>query len=722
MRLRSSLLWLVVVAVVPVTAIAFIVVAVLIDREQGNFIRAVKDRNRAFMSAVDEKLMGHVRTLDAISSIESLRNDELRAFHAAAVAALATQREWENLILNATDGRQLVNAAIQFGEPLPTQTDRDSVRQVVETRKPLIVSLRIRPITNTLAIPVRVPVVRDGRVTYVLTAVVRPESFEGLMRQQELPTGWVSGLVDDENRFIARVPPRPVGSRSSPDFAAALASSREGWYRGRTAEGFDTYTAFLKSDLSNWAIGVAIPTELVAAAQRATWLLALAIGALFIVSLAVAAAIARRIATPIGSLAASVAKMEENPSIEIHSGIDEVRRLAVAFRGASQAVAERQALAERERRLLEESDRAKDEFLAMLSHELRNPLAGIATASQLLKALPAGGDLAVSALAIIERQTRHMTRLVEELLDVSRITVGKAALDLRPIDLADVVNNTVDTWRQSGRLDAHRIVVDAQGSVWVMGDRSRIDQIFANLLDNAMKFSPPGSEILIAVKSEERSGTLVVRDSGSGIPDDQLVRIFDLFVQGPQNASRSLGGLGIGLAVAKRLVQLHGGTITAQSDGVGKGSTFTVSLPLAQRPPAEPAQDEEEHRSGDTAPAKVLLIEDNDDVRTAMADLLRTLGHDVQTASTGVAGVSQAMQWLPELVLIDIGLPDIDGYEVARRIRAGGLGALLVAVSGYGQQADKMNAMAAGFSRHVTKPLSLYDLEELLAQTRPVSE
>jgi CheY-like chemotaxis protein len=354
----------------------------------------------------------------------------------------------------------------------------------------------------------------------------------------------------------------------------------------------------------------------------------------------------------------------------------------------------------------------KNEFLAMLSHELRNPLAAMSSAANLLTVTDPQGAQAGRARDVIERQTKHMRRLIEDLLDVSRITMGKASLTRIPLDLAETVRRVVESWRTGGRLGTRRLDLSAS-PVWVDGDAERLEQIVSNLLDNAIKFSPPGAKVTVTVKQEGDAAVLVVSDDGEGIAPDLIGRVFDLFVQGERGIDRGKGGMGIGLALVKMLAGMHGGTAAAASAGPGQGATFTVRLPAVEavrtRTPAEISRPPPRLR-------RILIIEDNDDAREMLREWLVMNGHDVQDARDGASGLALAERLSPEVALIDIGLPDMDGYEVARRLRSARDGTIsLIALTGYGQPDDRRRALEAGFDVHLTKPVETERLEEIIA-------
>ena len=354
----------------------------------------------------------------------------------------------------------------------------------------------------------------------------------------------------------------------------------------------------------------------------------------------------------------------------------------------------------------EAANRGKDEFLAMLGHELRNPLGAISSAAHVLTLAEARGADTTRAREIIARQVQHLARLVDDLLDVSRVVAGKVVLRLQPLEVAE-------TARRVAALHGGRHVITVQATpVWVSADPTRLEQVVTNLLANAVKYAPAGSEIVVSVGPEDRQAVLRVRDSGVGIRPELLPRVFDLFVQADRSLERTGGGLGIGLTLVRHLVQLHGGTVEAASPGPGRGSTFTVRLPALTTSP-EPTETASAPVAG---PARrILVVEDNDDAREMLRNLLRLLGHEVYEARDGAIGVEEARRLRPDFALIDIGLPGIDGYEVARRIRADVPGARLVAVTGYGQPDDLERARAAGFDVHLVKPVDPLQLQKVLS-------
>jgi CheY-like chemotaxis protein len=306
-----------------------------------------------------------------------------------------------------------------------------------------------------------------------------------------------------------------------------------------------------------------------------------------------------------------------------------------------------------------------------------------------------------------------MARLVGDLLDISRVSMGKVALERERFDLAEAVRNLVNVWRASGRLERHNVMLEVR-PVWVDADRARIEQILSNLLDNAVKFTPAGRGIGVSVRPEDEMALLRVADEGEGLAPGSAERMFDLFVQGERGLDRSAGGLGVGLALVKRLTELHGGTVSAASPGAGLGTSFTIRLPSVLAPAGQATAPETPVR---VAPRRVLIVEDNDDMRQMLHETLVFSGHDVREAPDGASGLALAAEALPDVALIDIGLPDVDGYEVARRLRAapGGRRMGLIAITGYGQAEDQRRAYEAGFDAHLTKPVAPERLKQVMA-------
>jgi signal transduction histidine kinase len=369
---------------------------------------------------------------------------------------------------------------------------------------------------------------------------------------------------------------------------------------------------------------------------------------------------------------------------------------------------------------LRENDRRKSEFIAMLSHELRNPLAPIRSALYVLDHAQHDGEQAERAREVIARQTEHLAHLVDDLLDMTRISSGKIQLRRERVELGDLVRRAAEDHR--GTLAGARVgleVVVEDGPLHVDADPTRVSQIVGNLLANAEKFTEAGGHVRVEARRRGEEAVVTVRDDGAGIPPEILRRLFQPFVQADEGLDRTRGGLGLGLYLVRSLAELHGGRVAARSGGAGRGAEVEVALPLATSP--EDAPRARAAGIGEAARRRVLVIEDNPDAAEMLRDVLELADHDVEVACDGRAGLARARALRPDLVLCDIGLPEMDGYAVAREIRRDpGLAAtLLVAVSGYALPDDVQRAAEAGFDRHLAKPVSMDDLGEVLAAARP---
>jgi len=378
-------------------------------------------------------------------------------------------------------------------------------------------------------------------------------------------------------------------------------------------------------------------------------------------------------------------------------------------------------VAERARaeRALQEADSSKDEFLAMLAHELRNPLAPIRNALQLMRMDPSEPRLQW-AQEVIHRQLVSLTRLVDDLLDVSRITRGKITLSRQPLDIATLINQAIETIEPLVLEREHQLALRVPPEpMRVDGDPTRLTQALANVLGNAAKYTERGGRIDLICTRRGADVEIRVRDNGIGIPAELLPRIFDLFTQLDRRSDQAHSGLGIGLALVRRLLEMHGGTISALSEGAGTGSEFVICLPLlAETAVRTEAENDAQHTDVPAIPRRILVADDNADALESLATVLRLRGHEVFSASNGAIALEAAGRHVPEVALLDIGMPLLDGYEVARRIRAQewGKAMTLVAVTGWGQDADRRRSREAGFDTHLVKPLDLDQLSNLLAQ------
>jgi signal transduction histidine kinase len=725
--LRRRLLALAAAGIVPIAVTAGIGLYALIDEDREQAARTGLELTRALASAADAELSRSIAVLEGVSTSPALDSGDLERYRNTMLRTLETRPDWVTITLADPSGQQLANPRRPQGEKLPVVVDLPSLQAAVRSRAPVIGALSAGP-RGDYAIPVRVPVIRNGEVRYVLTAAMKPDAFVAVLERQRLPEGWVVSVFDSSNMRVARSRKHAeyFNTPPSPTLIELIGGSRghEGAGVTRALEGDEIYTAFTRSSLSGWTTAIGLPAS---AVEAAAWRSLAAYGGGLLLSLVIAALsalfVARRIAQPIGELSDAAAALGRRAPVRTpDSEIREIREVGAALESAAVERAryetERESLLMREqeaRAAAERASRAKDEFLAMLGHELRNPLGALSNASWLLREPNADAQTRQRASEVIARQTEHLKRLTDDLLDAARAMLGKIVLHRRPFNLAAAVAGVLGTLQSAGRLSAHHVQRDLQ-PVWVDGDYTRVEQIVTNLVGNAIKYTPARGTITVRVRKHGDEALLTVADNGAGMPADLLSRVFDPFVQGERELDRAHGGLGIGLTLVRRLAELHGGAASAASAGPGLGSEFQVRFPAVE-PPSSVAEKQAPNEAGMSR--DVLIVEDNADAAATLRSLLELSGHRVRVARDGQEGLDALQERMPDLALIDLGLPRLDGYEVARRARAmlnGRRSTLLVAVTGYGLPEDRRRSAAAGFDEHLVKPVDLAALRTLLAR------
>jgi signal transduction histidine kinase len=730
--LREHLLVMVLVAMLPLGLFSILLLVQSWRLQQDDVRETVLDAAQSLATTVRSELDGSVRKLELVALSEALDRNAIAEFRAFAGEVLAASPEWSNLVLVSLSGEQLVNMRQPPGIPLPTSGDRDFQRRAVDTRRPAVSDLFQARSLGEQVIAVAVPVIRDGRVLYTLSASLSFGRFQTLLGTAADTTG-IAAVMDGGNRFVWRSRD-PVEYRGKPPVAAvsaAMQRANSGTAQITTYEGEVMNGAWAPVPGTSWRTfyGVAAaPMESLLRRQLALMTIGWAMCALL--GMALAAALGRRL----GGLMDRASQAAERASVgkpvaPLESTVREMEALGAALREASMHVqheaAARAAAAAAHAQLLaveqaarsraEADNRAKDEFLAMLGHELRNPLAAIMNAAQVVKRLPGDAPEAQAANAVIARQADHLRRIIDDLLDLTRVVTGKITLERAPLDLAAHVRHVVATLDTAGRTQRHVVAVEA-ASVWIGGDATRVEQIVTNLVGNALTYTPAGGHVTVRVGREGDTAVLAVTDDGEGIDAAALPHLFDLFFQADQTLGRARGGLGIGLTLVRRLTELHGGTVEAQSAGRGCGSTFIARFPACEAPAATSAR-------ASAAPVlsrRVLIIEDNDDARRTLRALLELKGHVVADAPDGPSGLLAARSFRPEIALVDIGMPGMNGYEVAAALRAEhGDAVRLTALSGYGLPDHRRRAFEAGFEQHLVKPVEADALDRVL--TTPVS-
>ena len=716
MSLRHLLIILTAIGLLPMALLGVWSIHAATQYQEREQERSMLDLARALSSAADAELDASVAMLTGAAHSPALLAGEIDRFYDVASGLVQSQQEWLGMLLTDDDGNVLFSTLAGRGAPAPKVVDPGSLQRVLATRQPVIGQIS-RGARGRAAFPVRIPVIDDAGHLYTLTAVIRPDRIVQMVQRQRVPEGSVISVLDADGRFVARTRNHDstVGGFPSASLRQLIAGAgAENVGNAVTLEGESVVTAYTTLSHYGWTVVVGQPAaQLRAAAYQRMAVYAVGIVASLGLCVVAASLLSTRIVTTIKGLQTGAAALGDGAPVKIvPSRIAEFQLIGAAL---EQADRQRHAQ-ERERELLlaslkqaldnqedaltraREAGRAKDEFLAVLGHELRNPLSPIVTSLDLLDMRDeAGGQ---RERAVMRRQTNHLRRLVDDLLDVSRIVSGKLRIDAKQVNFADVVRHAVAAFPE-------QVALAAPEALWVRGDDSRLTQVLNNLLSNAARFGSDDTRVTLTAWDGE--ARLVVTDTGIGMTAPLLARVFEPFMQAPQTLERRTGGLGLGLAIVRKIVELHGGTVSAHSDGLGEGSRFDVVLPLSE------AAEGEAPALAHAAPARlrVLLVDDNVDAALSGAALLEQLGHEVHVAHSASAALAQHARHAPQVAILDIGLPDMDGYALAAALRRqqGAAPLRLVALTGYGQREDVDRAAQAGFDLHLTKPASVRELE-----------
>ena len=746
MKLRSHLLILVLGTVLPVLAFSAAMVVMSGRQQREAFEKRFLERVRAMSIALDRELGAHIRMLEVLDESRYLTGNDLGAFYEQTRRVRAEHKDWETVALMDPSGDQLFDLRRPFGSTLPKSALEPALlARVATSGRPAVSSLFMSAVDGTYTTAVIVPIkATDGAVRLLVVFIDSPTWLRFLSSIPVIP-GATMTLLDEDGIVIARTlnPDRWVGKRVSPVLYAKAREAPEGSYRNTGLEGQWFYTAHSRSMVSGWTVATGVPAADVERELRGSTI-ALTTGAVLMALLAIALAIVfgRRIARPVSALAGAAAALErgeEPPLTATTTSIAEVAHVTHAFDEAARRLRAREAalrasevesarLATERARLLaneraaredaEMANRLKDEFLATLSHELRTPLTAVLGWARMLRSGQVDEAALERGLASIERNAAAQAHLVEDLLDVSRIVTGKMRLDVRPVDLPAVVESAVEAVRPAATAKQIRLGMTVDpGTGHVIGDPDRLQQIVWNLVSNSVKFTSREGHVDIAVAPRDSHVEIVVTDTGQGIAPDVVPHVFERFRQADSSTTRAHGGLGLGLALVKHLVELHGGSVVAQSAGPGQGATFTVRLPIngdaTTTRLASKAMAAAE-ASGSLEAVRVLLVDDDVDTLELFSQILGNAGAEILVATSAADAMVQFEQGRPDVLVCDIEMPGEDGYSLVRRVRGltaeDGGAVAAVAVTAYGRAEDRMRLLAAGYDRHIAKPVEPADL------------
>ena len=712
------------------TALGLLLVAALLmisavwifSRAQATVVqRGVVNTGRAVAAAVDKEIERSLTALRVLGNASSLERGDLPTFYQRMQAIHREFPEWAAVILADPTGQELVNDQLPLGASLPGLPDRALPQELQERYQPLVSNLPTDRTTSVADVILLVPVVQDGRVRYTLGAAYRPAGLGRILRTLDLPATW-SIAVYDRNRavlaFREEAPRFPEeAARAALQFAAA-----EGFFPWLSwRDGRPGYVGYARGPVSRWIVALWLPAAELDAPFRRAWRITLTAGlALGALSLGGAWALSRRFRQPLSQLARAAGPLSRGESVAVTpSTIREVRELELALRAAGtgrrEAEHETASLFDRALKARQEAEaasRAKDDFLAMLGHELRTPLNAMLGWVSLLQAGNLTAETSEKALGAIQRSIQAQAQLINDMLDISRIATGQMRLSVKPVDLGTLLQAAVETIRPTAEAKQVRLqaILDS-GALLVAGDPDRLQQVVWNLLSNAVKFTPKGGRVQVELQRSNAQATIVVTDNGQGIRPDLLPHIFDWFRQGESGSTRAHSGLGLGLALVRHLVELHGGSVVAESAGEGRGATFTVTLPLAL---ARTTRDDGRAESAPVTPVtlpglRVLVVDDDRDTLELLDAVLGQAGAAVRLCTSSAEALQAYAAERPDLVISDLEMPGEDGLTFMQKLRAreagGGRQLPSIALTGYGRTEDRMRALGAGYNLHMPKPV-----------------
>jgi signal transduction histidine kinase len=666
--------------------------------------------------------------LTDLSGVPDLLEDTDRC-SALLRSVLAKNPDYANFGLIALNGDVTCSAV-----PSPTPVnlgDRDHFKMAIAERRFIAGDYVFGRVIRKHTINLTYPVTNSNNdVVAVVFAALDLSALDKFVDDVDLPPGSILITTDSEGAIISRRPDpeKWFGITVSPEMREAMSKLQRRPLVLTGPDGVERLHTFARvgtPDVSDFVVTIGIPSEKIVAPVRHDQIMAMmALATIMLLALLATwfvgdYMIVRRVRALVNT-AEKIASGDLGARTGIEYGREEIGYLARALDDMAKSLQRQKAQHDQAERELRAADQRKDEFLAMLAHELRNPLAPISAAAQLLKMVHLDEARAKETSDIIARQVDHMTGLVDDLLDVSRVTRGLVTLDMEPVDVRSIVADAVEQVKPL--MDARRHDLSLRlpaDPVMTLGDKKRLIQVIANLLNNSAKYTPEGGNIMLGLELQAGRVVLTVTDDGIGMEPELVSRVFELFAQAERTSDRSQGGLGLGLALVKSLVGLHGGSVQAFSKRPGEGSTFTVRLPSLSMTPAQAAGASASLST--PAPAKalrVMVVDDNADAAHTLAMFLEAEGHQVTVDYEAGNALVRARTMAPRVCLLDIGLPDIDGIELARRLRAmpETATAVLIAVTGYGKEQDRKNAIAAGFDYHFVKPVDTSKLAALLAQ------
>jgi signal transduction histidine kinase/ActR/RegA family two-component response regulator len=721
---RIGLRWIALALTLSIVAPLGVVSVISVQRTWRRQLANVDRQNvataRAVSVAVDTKIETTTAALDVFGTLHALDVPDIPAFERLASRLIVRQPDWSALLLADLNGRVL--AVVPQADAAEAAAFATGWAQsVAATRAPVVSTLFTMPGVPGHFLMIGVPIVRDGKVTLALGARVRSDSFGALLRQQQVPSNDTVALIDAANRYVARN--RDEASYVATPASAALVDiasrTSEGSLTTERRDGTPVYSAFSRSSLTGLTVALALPREEVdGPVRRIVWLLAAAWLVIVGVGAALGLALGQVITRAMQSASQSAMALARGEAVNPRaSRIAEIADLSDGLRAAAETLEARN----RER---DEASRLKDEFLMTVSHELRTPLTAIYGWARMLSTGQIRDEQRPRAIEAIERNAGALQQLVNDLLDVSRVVSGRLRLDVQTVAIPDVVGAAIDAIRPAAHARNIRVTTTVDGAdLTVSGDPGRLQQVMWNLLSNAVRFTPVDGQIAIAIARRGASIDIIVRDTGPGIDAAFLPHVFERFRQGAAGTTRAHGGLGLGLAIVRHLVELHGGTTVVRNNAPEPGATFSITLPArpaavidAPEPAAKKARSP--RRAYRLDGVRVLVTDDDMSAREMLAVVLENAGAEVRTAASSEDALMILETSPADVLLSDIEMPGEDGYQLAERVRrlpSTRDGFIAVALTAHARAHDRARASAAGFDAHLAKPIDPVELLAVLA-------
>jgi signal transduction histidine kinase/CheY-like chemotaxis protein len=711
--LRAYLAILVLGAMLPGTLVIAVLVWRAFTHTRAGSERRLIESARVDAGALDREFAGIISILEALATSPALDRNDLHAFHAEARRVQATQPGWYTIMLLSLDEQPLVSTRLDWGTPLMPVVEPESLRQLLKTARPSIGVVRRPPRGGPEHLfAVRAPVLRDGQLKFALSAIVNVSSLERILPKWPADSDeWTRTILDSDGTIAVRTRGAAdyVGTRASDAFRERIRRAPESVTAEMTRDRVEVYAATGRSAYG-WTTVIVVPRAVLDGPVNASIAAILTGGVLLMLcGLAAVLFVSRRLSSDLRAATTAAEAVAEGKALRPASGhVVETQRLQRSLASTAALLERRACERDEQLRQAQRANQVKDEFLAVLGHELRNPLAPALTALELMRIRDPLGSR--REREVLERQIAHMTRLVNDLLDVSRVVRGKIELVRKRFELSEAIDRAVEVVQPLVVQKDHTlsVTVPTQGLV-VDGDIDRIVQVLTNLLTNAAKYTPAGGRIALTVSPEGQGARIACEDNGPGIAPELVPVLFDAFAQGPRTFDRRDGGLGLGLALARSFTELHGGAISFEPVASG-GSRFLVTLPVVHEaatglpaiPTLSPLRSERARR--------ILVVDDNGDAAEMLGLVLEEARHVVATARSGPEALERVRAFHPDVGVLDIGLPGMDGYELARRIRETDFTIKLIALTGYGQSSDVEAAIRAGFDAHFAKPVHIESL------------